>query len=85
MTPAANGSFLSGVTRARVLALLRADGVDTRETTLSFADFEAADEIFIVGNYGKVTPVKRIETRALQPGPFFRRARQLYWDFAHTK
>jgi len=60
MTPMANGSFLNGVTRQRVLALLRADGLDVREATLSFADFESADEIFVVGNYGKVTPVRRI-------------------------
>jgi branched-chain amino acid aminotransferase len=85
MTPAANGSFLNGVTRQRVLKLLKADGVDVREATLGFADFEAADEIFVVGNYGKVSPVKRIESRDLQPGPLFRRARQLYWDFAHSK
>ena len=85
MTPAANGSFLNGVTRQRVLGLLKADGVETREATLSFADFEAADEIFVVGNYGKVSPVKRIESRDLQPGPAFGRARQLYWDFAHSK
>jgi len=85
MTPAANGSFLSGVTRRRVLALLGADGVEARETTLSFADFDSADEIFVVGNYGKVTPVNRIESRSLQPGPLFRRARELYWDFAHSK
>ena len=85
MTPAANGSFLNGVTRQRVLALLRADGADVREATLSFADFDAADEIFVVGNYGKVTPVRRIETRDLQPGPAFRRARELYWDFAHSR
>ena len=51
----------------------------------AFADFDAADEIFVVGNYGKVTPVNRIEQRDLQPGPLFRRARQLYWDFAHSK
>ena len=50
-----------------------------------FADFDSADEIFVVGNYGKVSPVKRIESRDLQPGPLFRRARQLYWDFAHSK
>jgi branched-chain amino acid aminotransferase len=85
MTPMANGSFLNGVTRQRVLGLLRADGADVREATLSFADFETADEIFVVGNYGKVTPVRRIETRDLQPGPAFRRARQLYWDFAHSR
>ena len=85
MTPIANGSFLNGITRQRVLKLLKADGVDVREATLAFADFDAADEIFVVGNYGKVSPVKRIESRDLQPGPLFRRARQLYWDFAHSK
>ena len=85
MTPAANGSFLNGVTRQRVLKLMRADGVEAREATLSFADFDAADEIFVVGNYGKVVPVNRIESRDLQPGPAFRRARELYWDFAHSR
>jgi branched-chain amino acid aminotransferase len=84
MTPMANGTFLNGVTRQRVLALLRADGVDAREATLGFADFDGADEIFVVGNYGKVTPVKRIDGRDLQPGPFYRRARKLYWEFAHA-
>ena len=76
MTPAANGSFLDGVTRQRVLKLLGADGVEAREATLSFADFvESADEIFVVGNYGKVSPVNRIEQRGLSRAPFFRRAR----------
>ena len=85
MTPVANGSFLNGVTRQRLLRLLRADGVETREATLSFADFDSADEIFVVGNYGKVVPVKRIEDRNLPLGPLFSRARQLYWDFAHSR
>ncbi|MGD0722384.1 MAG: branched-chain amino acid aminotransferase [Roseiarcus sp.] len=84
MTPMANGSFLAGVTRHRVLKLLRADGADAREATLGFADFDAADEIFVVGNYGKVTPVRHIDGRDLQPGPAFRRARALYWEFAHA-
>ena len=84
MTPIANGTFLNGVTRQRVLQLLRADGKDVREATLGFADFDEADEIFVVGNYGKVTPVTRIDGRDLQPGPFFRRARKLYWEFAHA-
>jgi len=84
MTPIANGTFLNGVTRQRVLRLLAVDGADAREATLGFADFDEADEIFVVGNYGKVTPVRRIDGRDLQPGPFYRRARQLYWDFAHS-
>src|SRR5580658_5578030 len=84
LTPTANGSFLAGVTRRRVLALLREDGKTVREATLNYADFETADEIFVVGNYSKVTPVRRIDARDLQPGPAFRRARELYWDFAHS-
>jgi branched-chain amino acid aminotransferase len=84
MTPMANGSFLNGVTRQRVLKLLREDGNAVMESTLSFDDFDQADEIFVVGNFGKVTPVRRIDQRDLQPGPFFRRARELYWAFAHS-
>jgi branched-chain amino acid aminotransferase len=84
MTPIANGTFLNGVTRQRVLQLLGADGKDVREAALGFADFDEADEIFVVGNYGKVTPVTRIDGRDLQPGPFFHRARKLYWEFAHA-
>ena len=36
MTPMANGTFLNGVTRQRVLQLLRSDGNDAREATLRF-------------------------------------------------
>ncbi len=85
MTPIANGTFLAGVTRQRVLQLLSADGKDPREATLRFSDFDEADEIFVVGNFGKVTPVRRIDGRDLQPGPFYRRARELYWEFAHSQ
>ncbi len=54
------------------------------EAALTWRDFETADEIFSTGNYSKVMPVNRIGERALQPGPVFRKARQLYWDFAHS-
>jgi branched-chain amino acid aminotransferase len=64
---------------------LRSDGKDAREATLGFSDFDEADEIFVVGNYAKVTPVRRIDGRDLQPGPFYRRARELYWEFAHSQ
>jgi branched-chain amino acid aminotransferase len=85
MTPVANGAFLNGVTRQRVIRLLRADGKEVCETTLTFANFDEADEIFVVGNFGKVTTVRRIEGRDIQPGPFFRHARKLYWEFAHSR
>jgi branched-chain amino acid aminotransferase len=82
-TPAPNGTFLAGITRARVMALLREAGVTVVETTLRYADFQTADEIFSTGNYTKVSPITRLDDRNLQPGPVFQRARALYWDYAH--
>jgi branched-chain amino acid aminotransferase len=84
-TPAPNGTFLNGVTRQRVIALLRVAGVTVQETTLRYEDFLEADEIFSSGNYSKVVPVIRIDDRDLQPGSVFRKARELYWDFAHSR
>ncbi|MBL28147.1 MAG: branched chain amino acid aminotransferase [Rhodospirillaceae bacterium] len=83
-TPAPNGTFLNGITRQRVMALLRDDGVEVREAALSVDDVLGADEVFSTGNLGKVLPVTRVEDRHLQPGPVFQRARALYMDFAHS-
>jgi branched-chain amino acid aminotransferase len=83
-TPMPNGTFLNGITRQRVIGLLRAQGVMVVETTLRYRDFETADEIFATGNASKVLPVTRIGERSLQPGPMFRKARALYWEFAHA-
>lgn len=83
-TPVPNGTFLNGITRQRVIALLQDDGVTVIEATLRYADFVQADEIFSTGNFAKVAPVIRIDQRELKPGPFYTRARKLYWDFAHA-
>ncbi len=82
-TPAPNGTFLAGITRQRVIALLREAGVTRGRDHLRYPDFETADEIFSTGNYSKVSPVTRIGERSLQPGPLYRKARELYWEFAH--
>src|SRR5271155_1105207 len=80
-TPAANGTFLAGITRGRIIKLLREAGAEVVETTLRYSDFQAADEIFSSGNYSKVSPVTRLDERVLQPGPVYRKARELYWQF----
>jgi len=81
-TPIANGTFLAGITRARHMKNMRADGMSVHETVLTFADFEDADEIFLSGNMSKVTPVTAFEENQYQVGPVTRRVREMYWDWA---
>ena len=83
-TPIPNGTFLAGITRQRVIGLLRDAGISVVEKVMTYAEFESADEIFATGNYSKVVPVTRIEGRALPFGPIYTRARELYWSFAHS-
>jgi len=84
-TPAVNGTFLNGITRQRVIALLRAAGMAVEERAIHPEELASADELFATGNWAKVVPVTRYDGRALQPGPIFRRAREAYWDFAHSR
>ncbi len=83
-TPIANGTFLSGITRARHIANLAADGQRVHETVLTFDDFRDADEVFLSGNLTKVTPVTAFDDRSYQIGPVTRRVREMYWDWARS-
>ncbi|MEO0829353.1 MAG: branched-chain amino acid aminotransferase [Pseudomonadota bacterium] len=82
MTPIPNGTFLAGITRARHMINLKADGLEVQERVLTFEDFEGADEVFMSGNMNKVTPVTAFDDTSYQVGPVARRARELYWDWA---
>ena len=84
-TPAANGCFLAGITRLRVIALLRGAGVAVEEATLSVEDVLATDEVFLTGNYSKVLPIARVEERDYPEGPLARLARDLYFEFAERE
>jgi branched-chain amino acid aminotransferase len=84
-TPIANGTFLAGITRARHIAHMQADGMTVHETVLSFDDFHAADEVFLTGNMAKITPVKAFDDTQFQVGPVTRRLRDMYWDWASTE
>ena len=72
------------VVACNTMTLLEEYGMRTTERTLSLREFLEADEIFSTGNYSKVVPVTRIEERELQPGPVARKARKLYWEWAHS-
>lgn len=84
LTPVANNTFLAGITRARHISNLAADGVHVNETVLTFDDFRGADEVFLSGNMAKVTPVTEFDGTFYQVGPITRRVRELYWKWAHS-
>ncbi len=85
LTPVANGTFLSGITRARHIVNARTAGIEVVETVLTFEDFEAADEVFLSGNMHKVTPVTEFDGTFYPHGPMTKRLRALYWDWAHAQ
>ncbi|HEU4776901.1 MAG TPA: branched-chain amino acid aminotransferase [Telluria sp.] len=78
VTPVPNGTFLAGITRARVIALLAEAGVTVEERTVRPEELMSAVEIFNTGNYGKVTPCVRYEDRTLPVGPIATLARDRY-------
>ena len=82
-TPVPNGSFLDGITKQRVARLLARAGIAVHERTITWDEVLDADEVFSTGNLVKVVPITKVEDRALQPGPIFSKARQLYWEWAH--
>jgi branched-chain amino acid aminotransferase len=83
-TPAPNGTFLSGITRARHIKNLTAAGLQVREVVLTFDHFRQADEVFMSGNVNKVTPVSEFDGVHYQIGPITHLARKLYWEWARS-
>lgn len=82
ITPIPNGTFLNGITRQRVIVLLREAGITVEERSVKPEELLEADEIFSTGNYGKVLPCTNYEGRQMQPGPLAQKARDLYFDWA---
>ena len=82
VTPVANGTFLAGITRARVIALLAKEGVAVEERSVQPAELDDAQEIFNTGNFGKVQPCVRYQSRTGPIGPVCTLARDRYMTFA---
>ncbi|KFI32820.1 aminotransferase [Haematobacter missouriensis] len=83
-TPIANGTFLSGITRARHIANARAAGLTVHEAILTLDDFRKADEVFLSGNFSKITRVSAFEDTTYKTDAMTRRMRDIYWDWAHS-
>jgi branched-chain amino acid aminotransferase len=71
----------NGVTRGNVIALARANGMAMKLGNFTLDDVRSAQEAFVTGTFGGLTPVRSIDGRALPtalPGPVTARLRGLY-------
>ncbi len=71
----------NGVTRAHVIALCRDNGIPVRLANFSLREVYGAEEAFVTGTFGGLTPVRAIDGRVLPaalPGPLTARLRALY-------
>jgi len=72
---------MNGITRAKVIALCRSDGIPVYERNFSLIDVYGAEEAFVTGTFGGLTPVVEVDGRRIsdgRPGPETRRLRDLY-------
>jgi branched-chain amino acid aminotransferase len=72
---------LNGITRRTVVALCRAEGIPVSERAFSLTDVYGADEAFLTGTFGGLTPVIEVDGRQIgagERGPLTTRLTELY-------
>ncbi len=73
---------MNGITRALVIELARAEGLATEERDYSLTEVYDADEAFVTGTFGGLTPVIAVDGRTIGqgvvPGPVTARLQAVY-------
>ena len=75
---------LNGVTRGHVIEIGRGDGISVLEKDFSLTEVYGADEAFVTGTLGSLTPVTEVDGRVItgrRPGPMTARLKGLYGQF----
>ena len=80
VTPTAD-VCLPGITRAIVLEIATADGMETLVRNVSLSEIYTADEVFTTGTMGELSPVLEVDGRTIgngTQGPVTRRLQELH-------
>lgn len=78
----------NGITRGHVIELCRANGIAVELTDFTVEEARNADEAFVTGTFGGVTPIASLDGRAYPrplPGPFTARLARLYRDLLQAE
>ena len=84
VTPPVAAGRLAGVTRRFALDLADA-GIPAVERSISAAEFDAADEVFITSTFQDVRGVRRIDQRGLEVGPVTREFQRRFAEAAASE
>ncbi len=74
---------MNGITRARVIEACERNGIVCKQKNFSLTDVYSAEEAFVTGTFGALTPVTQVDGRTIgsgQYGPMTRRLNQLYLE-----
>lgn len=72
---------LNGITRGKIIKVCAQNGIPCYQKNFSLFDVYGADEAFVTGTFGGLTPVTKVDGRLIgagQPGPMTGRLRELY-------
>lgn len=83
LTPPIAAGILDGITRRKVIALARGEGIEVRQEPLRPEDLRASEEAFLTATLKEVLPITRVDDVAIgdgRPGPITARIRQHYLE-----
>ena len=79
---------MNGITRGNIIRVCKENDIPVFEKNFSLFDVYGADEAFVTGTFGGVTPVTKVDGRQIGNGKFggvSKKLNQLYIDLIHSE
>jgi len=79
---------MNGITRGNIIRVCKEQGIVCKEKNFSLFDVYGADEAFVTGTFGGLTPVTKVDGRVIGSGTFgamSRKLSELYIDLIHRE
>jgi len=77
---------MNGITRGKIIKVCGENGIPCYQKNFSLFDVYGADEAFVTGTFGGLTPVTKVDGRTIgagQSGPMVERLTEFYRDEIH--
>lgn len=82
-----NGQYcMNGITRGRIIKVSGENNIPCYQKNFSLFDVYGADEAFVTGTFGGLTPVVKVDGRVIgdgKPGPMMEKLTELYQQEVH--